>query len=207
MAQGKFTQQEILSQPQAWEQALDVLRSAQQDIQRLHGVPARPRGIRQRTQRRRELEGHTDRRHVRQIEIRTNRLVESILGGTWEISANNGSVAGDWESIEGMAGVFAFLLEGNPEYFLVKTGNVADPDIRFFLFRNLADLAYAVLDLGLLDFNDILNVAGISHVTEFGYDGGGGPPPVPEPGTMMLLGSGLIGLAGWGRKRFGKHVA
>ena len=133
--------------------------------------------------------------------------VESILGGTWEISANNGSVAGDWESIEGMAGVFAFLLEGNPEYFLVKTGNVADPDIRFFLFRNLADLAYAVLDLGLLDFNDILNVAGISHVTEFGYDGGGGPPPVPEPGTMMLLGSGLIGLAGWGRKRFGKHVA
>jgi hypothetical protein len=30
------------------------------------------------------------------------------------------------------------------------------------------------------------------------------PHPVPEPGTMLLLGSGLIGIAGWGRKRFRK---
>lgn len=63
---------------------------------------------------------------------------------------------------------------------------------------------WAIMDDG--DF--ILELAGIgglperglSHVSYFGPTNGNGSTPVPEPTTMILLGSGLLGLAIFGRK-------
>ena len=48
-----------------------------------------------------------------------------------------------------------------------------------------------------------------SFVTSYGFFdnfqfGENGSAPIPEPGTMLLLGSGLVGLAGYGRRRFKK---
>lgn len=61
---------------------------------------------------------------------------------------------------------------------------------------------WAIVDDGdfVLELGDIIglpSVDSLSHVSYFGQ-------PIPEPATMLLLGSGLLGLAGYGRKKFFK---
>lgn len=106
-------------------------------------------------------------------------------------------------------------ISGDPLYLLVKDGVGINIYPNWYIF-DLLDLRSVAYDddgttgtYASYDWNgtDTIFLDGfwpsygaISHVSIYG-DG----VPIPEPATMLLLGSGLIGLAGLGRKKFFKR--
>lgn len=115
----------------------------------------------------------------------------------------DGDTASEWnwkQVTDGGAdipGVWALAMPDRPDYFLVKTGNVQTSVYRDFLFANNANLGYAVVELAKLGIVSVTNVSKISHVSEFGGT------KVSEPGSMVLLGTGLVGLIALRRNRRG----
>jgi hypothetical protein len=105
---------------------------------------------------------------------------------TWEqVTDGSGNV---------MSGVYAidFRSTQPPAYFYIKTGNTKNQEgTNLFLYQNIGELDWGVINLAALGITNLSNISIVSHIGE-----------VPEPATILLLGFGLIGIAGIGRKKF-----
>jgi hypothetical protein len=105
-------------------------------------------------------------------------------------------------------GIGAFELQNAPLYYFLKIGTGNDvinegtpgesaaPD--HIMFANVVDMHWAAFYLSYYSEEDvqlyfIRNVGAVSHVGEGGQGEG---TPVPEPYTLLLLGLGLMGVAG-----------
>ncbi len=122
--------------------------------------------------------------------------VQSVLGSDIVFQEKTETEEGaGWLQTNEDPRVYAFDFVGDdPEYFFVKTGSTASGNTHF-LFENVLNFSWGVIDLDLNDIESIKNVDKLSHIDEYGAGA-----PVPEPATLVLLGSGLLGLAGFSRK-------
>ncbi|PIP43227.1 MAG: PEP-CTERM sorting domain-containing protein, partial [Deltaproteobacteria bacterium CG23_combo_of_CG06-09_8_20_14_all_60_8] len=64
-------------------------------------------------------------------------------------------------------------------------------------------LTLAIADAGdwSLDSGVFIGAGTLSEIPDPDIPGGGGNAPVPEPATMLLFATGLIGFAGYSRKK------
>ena len=124
--------------------------------------------------------------------------VSSVVGYAARIDyRGNYNISHGWELVDGPEGYWASSLITNPAYYVLKLGVGNSGADTHYLFENLVELDWAVVDFSLMlaGQQDLrFNFGRISHLSEF--DGTDKPPTdLSEPGSLALLmiGFGLLG--------------
>ena len=123
--------------------------------------------------------------------------VKNLFGDEYYIKYD--TVAADWTKVDGTTDWYALALQDEPEYFFIKLGiGGTNIPVTHLMYTNNDEKSYAVVALSQWGATTgSINIGRVSHVGEIGVS-------VPEPSTVLLLGFGLVGLAGLGRKKL-KH--
>jgi hypothetical protein len=137
-----------------------------------------------------------------------------LPGGDIAFNGPSGLTAGSASGVQGTAGMIGFTGLSFQQFFTDK--NISQFGNFSFDFANVkgapkgvvsADTLTFVLSASGLKANQFTGVAvhfctasGGGCGPQTGFASNGTPTPVPEPGTLSLLGTGLVGLAGFARK-------